>query len=113
MTLTFVQNQDYEGFLIHHEKIIDGVISNLDISGISESTLRCYNASGLLFSGTKTGGEIAFLNDGTDGKLVYDTQANDMSAIGNYYVEVETILDGEKIKKRYSSIDITAESPTS
>ncbi len=113
MTISFVQNQDYSGFLIHHEKIIDGVISNLDISGISESTLRCYRGDTLLFSGSKTGGEIAFLTNGTDGKLVYDTQAGDMSSPGNYHVEVETILDSEKIKERYSYIEITAQAPTS
>lgn len=113
-TLPFVQNQDYEGIQAHFEKTVDGVVSDLDISAASEITCRVFARDlTLQFSGTKTGGEVTFLNDGTNGKVIYNTQATDMDTVDKFRGEFEVILGGKKIKMQGLIVDIEPESPTS
>lgn len=110
-TLKFIQNQDYEGIEAYFEKIVAGVKSDLDISGATEITYRVYpnDRSANYFSGTKTGGEVQFVTDGTDGKCVFAPAATDMDTPGNYLCEVEVVLVGKKIKKHRCSVKIEPE----
>lgn len=110
-TLKFIQNQDYEGIQSHLEKIVDGVISDLDISTATEITYRVYpnDRSANYFSGTKTGGQVQFVGDGTDGKSVFAPASDDMDTPGNYQCEVEVVLVGKKLKKHRCSVKIEPE----
>lgn len=113
-TLEYVQNQDYEGIMAHFEKTIDGVVSDLDISGASEITFRVFNRDlTLQFSGTKTGGQVQFYTDGTDGKPVFAPGATDMATVGKYRGECEVILGGKSLKKQGLIVNIEPESETS
>ena len=111
-TLTFVQNQNYEGVLGHFTKDDN---SDLDISGASEITFRAFtqNREILKFSGTKTNGKVTFLTDGADGKAVYNIQATDLDTADIYQGEMEVILGGKSLKKQNLLLDIKPESPTS
>lgn len=110
-TLPYVENQTYEGVLAKFTKS-DG--SDLDISTLTTATFRCYQSdySALLFSGTYASGELAFVTNGTDGQIYYDTQATDMTPSGKYRGEFEVLLNGKLLKKQGIIIDIKKESPT-
>lgn len=112
VTLSYVQNQTYEGILATCTKGSDGL--PLDISGLTEAVFRIFlqDHSALLFTGSKTGGEVFFVNDGTDGKIYYDTQAGDMDPYGLYRAEVEITLGTKLLKKQDFLVDIKRESPT-
>lgn len=110
--LEYIQNQDYEGMQIHYTKA-DG--TDLDISGATEIVFRVYSQDGstLEFSGSKTGAEVAFLTDGTDGKAVFSPGADDMDTAGLFKCEVETTLGGKDLKKQECLVKIDPEAPTS
>ncbi len=112
-TIPFIQNQDYEGLRATYKKKSDG--QPLDISTLTECIFRIFkqDLSALEFSGSYTGGEVAFLTDGTDGIMVYTTQVGDMSNYGLFKGEVETTLGAKSLKKQNFLVDITRESPTS
>lgn len=109
--LTYVQNQDYEGVLMTFTHKSDG--TPLNISGASEITLTVYSLDGktALFGGTKTGGEILFVSDGTDGLAYYDTQAADMDTAGRYKAEAHAVLASKNLKKQRCLIKIEPEAP--
>lgn len=111
VTLTYVQNQTYEGILATCTQVKDGL--PLDISGLTEAVFRIFEQdySVLLFTGSYVGGEVFFVTDGTDGKIYYKTQAGDMDPFGLYRAEVEITLGGESLKKQSFLVDIDRESP--
>lgn len=110
-TLKFIQNQDYEGIQVTFTK--SGAV--LDISSATEITFRAFSQdySTLHFSGSKTGGEVTFLTDGTDGIAIYNTQATDMDTAETDRGEFEVLFpDSTKIKKQGLIIIINPEAPT-
>jgi hypothetical protein len=109
-TLTFIQNQDYEGFQAHFTKL--GV--DLNISALTAATFRVFtqDLGTLKFSGT-WGSEVTFLTDGTDGKIIFTPDSGDMSDSGLLRGEVEITLGGKKLKKQGLIVKIEPESPTS
>lgn len=114
--LPFVQNQTYQGIMAHFEKTVDGVVSDLDISGATEITCRVFtpDLQDLRFSGTLIGdSKVTFYTDGTDGKCVYNTQAGDMALVETDRGEFEVLLGGKKIKMQGLLVEIKPESPTS
>lgn len=112
-TLPFIQNQDYEGIRATYTKKSDG--SALDISSLTECVFRIskQDLSALEFSGSFTGGEVAFLVDGTDGIVVFTPSAGDMDNYGLFKGEVETTLGSKSLKKQQFLVDIKREAPTS
>lgn len=110
--LEYVENQDYEGILMTFTKAIDGTV--LDISGVTEITLKVYSLDGVttLFSGTYTGGEILFVTNGTDGLAYYDTQVGDMDTPGRYKAEAHAVISEKNIKKQRCLIKIEPEAPS-
>jgi hypothetical protein len=112
-TLDFIQNQDYEGIQVTFTKA--GAV--LDISTATEISFRAFSIdySTLRFSGTKTGGEVTFLTDGTDGIAIYNTQADDMNESERLRGEFEVVLPGASntIKKQGLIVNIKPQAPTS
>ncbi len=85
----FIQDQTKEGLQWNVTDQNDGSV--VDVSGALELTFRCFSIDGtsLLFDGTKTGGEVVFLTDGTDGIVQWFPAAGDLDTLGNFLGELD------------------------
>ena len=63
--------------------------SVVDISGASTKTIKLQDPAGNTASNAGS-----FTTDGTDGKLYYDLQANDVDEAGIWYVQGYVVLAG-------------------
>jgi hypothetical protein len=70
-------------------------VTPIDISGVTQITWKAQrnSADGPVLSKTKTGGQISFVNTGTDGKFKVAILATDTSPLSDWYQHFSSITD--------------------
>lgn len=76
--------------------VVNSTGAPVDISGATQITwiAQLNNDTGILITKSKTGGQITFVTDGTDGKFQVHVDPADTTPLSGFYVHKATLTDG-------------------